>query len=62
MLSCDVFSRAKFAKDDAYILGWKIPPAVGQGSWSSVEYLARRTQRVKMRINESLNNFFNKKY
>ena len=47
MLSCDIFSRAKFAKDDAYILGWKIPPAVGQGSWSSVEYLARRTQRVK---------------
>ena len=41
------FSCAKFAKDDAYILWWKIPPAVGQGSWSSVEYLARRTQRVK---------------
>ena len=39
-------SRAKFAKDDAYILRRKIPPAVGQGSWSSVEYLAHRTQRV----------------
>ena len=48
MLSCDVSFCAKFAEDDAYILGWKIPPAVGQGSGSSVEYLAGRKQRVKL--------------